>query len=197
MTLSEKKNEERKKMNATVRKFFLKNDNLTLLKISKEIFSNIISTAEYQSSRAILCFLSSKNEIETDFFIKKTLLDKKILASPRVIEKNEMEFRELLFEKEIEQQTKKGAFGIREPLLSNPLFDPFSFEENMLVIVPGIAFSKDGNRLGHGKGFYDRFLSRLRLAKSNVFVFAPCFPCQIVESVPTDEYDQKIDRIFF
>lgn len=59
------------------------------------------------------------------------------------------------------------------------------------VIVPGVAFDLRGNRLGYGKGYYDRFL----LKNSHVKRIAICFDLQLVDSLPTDEYDQKMDFV--
>ena len=61
------------------------------------------------------------------------------------------------------------------------------------LIVPGVAFDRKGNRLGRGKGYYDRLLSRM--AHTDVYKLGICFPYQLVESVPTDAHDIAMDEI--
>jgi 5-formyltetrahydrofolate cyclo-ligase len=60
-----------------------------------------------------------------------------------------------------------------------------------IVIVPGMAFDKQGHRLGRGKGYYDRFLSRV----PNIYKIGVCFPFQLVESVPSEETDILMDEV--
>lgn len=66
-----------------------------------------------------------------------------------------------------------------------------------LVIVPGLAFSKNGDRLGRGKGYYDRFLSSCRTKNKNLFTVALAFAEQINENIPTESHDTKIDLVLF
>ena len=80
-----------------------------------------------------------------------------------------------------------GAFGIMEPT-----GEPFtSLAEIDLAVVPGMAFDTRGNRLGRGKGYYDRFLSQLPQATK----VGLCFPFQKFPGVPTDENDVRMDLV--
>lgn len=79
-----------------------------------------------------------------------------------------------------------GAYNIVEPT-GDTLVDVADID---LIIVPGVAFDRAGNRLGRGKGFYDRLLCNARAVKVGV-----AYQCQIVESIPTDEYDIPMDLI--
>ena len=65
----------------------------------------------------------------------------------------------------------------------------------MLVAAPGLAFDRSGNRLGRGKGYYDRFLSRARAAGAPLVVIAVCFSEQVVDAVPHAETDQPVDGV--
>ena len=92
------------------------------------------------------------------------------------------------------ERLEKGAFGIAEPLpnlrgLPNLQFDPRQLD---LVIVPGRAFDRSGNRLGRGKGYYDRFLATLA---PNCRLLALAFNAQMVESVPTEPHDRPMNAI--
>jgi 5-formyltetrahydrofolate cyclo-ligase len=79
-----------------------------------------------------------------------------------------------------------GAYGILEP--TGPLFTDYDSID--LAVVPGVAFTRDGVRLGRGKGYYDRLLPRIKSPKVGI-----CFPFQILESIPTEPFDVKMDEV--
>ncbi len=82
---------------------------------------------------------------------------------------------------------QKGAFGILEPC--GP---PCDNEQDVeLIIVPGMAFTTDGRRLGRGRGYYDRLLPRL----SGAWRMGICWPFQIVDDIPTYEHDIRMDEV--
>ena len=80
---------------------------------------------------------------------------------------------------------KKGKFGILEP--ANPVFAP---EEIDLILEPGVAFDRSGNRIGRGGGFYDRLLPQYRAVRAGI-----CFDFQCLESVPAEPHDCKMDLV--
>ena len=86
-------------------------------------------------------------------------------------------------------QLAPGRWGIWEPTDEAPLLSDYSRLD--LVVVPGVAFSSDGRRLGRGKSFYDRFLP---LVPRAAFV-GVCYPCQVVEQIPADPWDIGMDIV--
>ena len=86
-------------------------------------------------------------------------------------------------------QVALGRWGIWEPTDEAPLLSDYSRLD--LVVVPGVAFSSDGKRLGRGKSFYDRFLP---LVPRAAFV-GVCYPCQVVEQIPADPWDIGMDIV--
>lgn len=86
-------------------------------------------------------------------------------------------------------QLAPGRWGIWEPTDEAPLLSDYSRLD--LVVVPGVAFSSDGKRLGRGKSFYDRFLP---LVPRAAFV-GVCYPCQLVEQIPADHWDIGMDIV--
>ena len=86
-------------------------------------------------------------------------------------------------------QLALGRWGIWEPTDEAPLLSDYSRLD--LVVVPGVAFSSDGRRLGRGKSFYDRFLP---LVPRAAFV-GVCYPCQVVEQIPADPWDIGMDIV--
>ena len=87
-------------------------------------------------------------------------------------------------------QLALGRWGIWEPTDEAPLLSDYSRLD--LVVVPGVAFSSDGRRLGRGKSFYDRFLP---LVPRAAFV-GVCYPCQVVEQIPADPWDIGMDIVY-
>ncbi|MDD5963097.1 MAG: 5-formyltetrahydrofolate cyclo-ligase [bacterium] len=115
-----------------------------------------------------------------------TLLKKSTLPAGNTVSCEEMilEVRELA-----PGQLAPGRWGIWEPTDEAPLLSDYSRLD--LVVVPGLAFSSDGKRLGRGKSFYDRFLP---LVPRAAFV-GVCYPCQVVEQIPADPWDIGMDIV--
>ena len=89
---------------------------------------------------------------------------------------------------DISEGVSEGAFGIMEPIATTPI-EPSEID---VMIVPGVAFTRQGARLGRGKGFYDKYLSRNGFRAHTIGV---CYPCQIVENLPTEEHDRVLDCV--
>jgi 5-formyltetrahydrofolate cyclo-ligase len=89
---------------------------------------------------------------------------------------------------EISNGLQRGKFGIMEPTASTPI-DPSEIDA---MIVPGIAFTRQGARLGRGKGFYDKYLSRKGF---RAYTIGVCYPCQVVDNIPTEEHDKQLDLV--
>ncbi len=85
------------------------------------------------------------------------------------------------------QRAVRGAFGIIEPDGNCPVASP---EEIDFALIPGVAFTPEGLRLGRGKGYYDRLLPRLLCPTAGI-----CFSVQLLPSLPTDPWDRKVDGV--
>jgi 5-formyltetrahydrofolate cyclo-ligase len=71
------------------------------------------------------------------------------------------------------------------------VFPESRYDEITLALIPGMAFDAEGHRLGRGKGYYDRLLPRL----SRAYKMGVCFPFQMVDAVPSEPHDQKVDEV--
>ena len=80
-----------------------------------------------------------------------------------------------------------GAYGIMEP--EGPAFT--AYDDIDLIIIPGVAFDVKHNRLGRGKGYYDRFLPLI----PDTYKIGVCFPFQMTTSIPAEEHDIRMDEI--
>ena len=148
----------------------------------------IISHTSFFHSDLILIFYPLHNEINTIPIIEYSLKHHKRVALP-IMEEDQINFYEI--GQDYEKKLVKNCFGIKEPKLSNQriLLDEFS---NALLIVPGLAFSTEKQRLGRGKGYYDKFLQKFRNMVVSVGV---CFDFQLLNSIPTGKHDEKVDYI--
>lgn len=144
----------------------------------------------YQSKR-ILAYAAFGSELNLDMLLQEVLDCGKELYLPRVVGE-EIVFSRVYSLEELEI----GYKGIREPALDKcgkDSGDIYLFDENEtqqdLLIMPGVAFDIYGNRVGYGKGFYDRFLADkepLRLRSIGV-----AYEMQVLLQVPWDEGDRK------
>ncbi len=151
-------------------------------------------------SASIFAFVSMSDEPDTSPIFELALEGGKTLGLPRVNGKS-LDF--LSFDGNREN-LKASALGPLEPTCGNLLFsssineganNAFSFP--LLILVPGLAFSKKGERLGRGAGFYDRFLHEFsaRYDKAKFTVAGFCFTCQIIDSLPVESFDFTMDCI--
>ena len=91
---------------------------------------------------------------------------------------------------DISEGLKEGYFGIMEPIAATPVAP----SEIDVMVVPGVIFTREGARCGRGKGFYDRYLANEGF---RAYTIGVCYPCQIVEELPTEEHDRKVDKVIF
>ncbi len=141
---------------------------------------------EYVKAEVILVFLSLPTEIETSPLVLRAWQDRKRVLAPKVSWSQRrmvpMEIRSLTEDLTISQM------GIREPISGIP----FPISTIDLLIVPGLGFDEYGNRVGRGRGFYDRFLAHPE------FRGVPCamaFEEQIIPSVPVGPLDRHVDML--
>jgi 5-formyltetrahydrofolate cyclo-ligase len=143
------------------------------------VFRKVESFPAFLQAKNILIYWSLPDELPTHTVAEKWAADKQILL-PSVKGEN------LIIKKYSGKDgLKKGAFGIEEPLED---FDSRAFID--LVIVPGVAFDKNKNRLGRGKGYYDRFLEKIDAPKIGVG-----FDCQLIEKLPVEKFDVRMNKV--
>ena len=150
---------------------------------SKLIFNKIVNTIEYQSANTIAIYKSLNSEVNTNKLIDYSLSIGKTIALPRV-ENNNLSFYKITDKTNL----IKSNFGILEPPKNQVNYLPKSRID--LIIVPGICFDKKGNRIGFGKGYYDRYLMNTKMKKIGI-----CFTQQLVDSIETEDNDMKMDLI--
>lgn len=152
------------------------------------IIDKIYSLPQFSSAGLIMCYIDFRNEVKTIQFINTCLKSGKRVAVPLITEHDGIK---TMYACEITNTTddlETGYFGILEPVKDRPV----PAESIDLAIVPGVAFDKSLNRLGFGKGYYDRFLPYLKKQCPKIGI---AFEIQIADFVPVSEYDIKMDMI--
>lgn len=177
MTISEQKKEIRQEMKE-LKKTFSKEE-LSLW--SEEITRKLEELSLFRLSSVIGYYHSLPDEVQTHSSIDKWSKDKKLYLP--TVKEDTMEF--VRYRKE--NLTEKGSFGISEPKL---IEEDILKEKPDLIIVPGVAFDHLKNRLGRGKGYYDRYLSDRKIPLIGI-----CYDFQLLEKLPVEEFDRKMDII--
>lgn len=151
--------------------------------IKKEVFV----TKEYEKAKAVFCYVSTKYEVGTWKLIEETLRNKREVTVPVITSyKN----RDMIASKVTNMESlKKNKWGIHQPNREN--LNPVGKNSLDLILVPGLAFDKEGNRLGRGKGFFDKFLTGLK----NIPVFGLAFSFQLLNSLPTNDFDISVTKV--
>lgn len=151
---------------------------------SLEIKKRLENSELFQNADHILFYYTHGSEVDTIPLINKWA-DKKNIYLPKL--KNEEEFIALPFCNF--DTLEKNLYGIPEPIQKK---EDGKYEKKLdLIIIPGSAFDKNCNRLGMGKGFYDRYLN----SNPNIPKIALAFEEQILDKVPKDTYDVPVDFI--
>jgi 5-formyltetrahydrofolate cyclo-ligase len=147
---------------------------------SGEIHARIEQSPWFRDAACIVCYHALPGEVQTVAFLEKWYGQKQILLP--AVEGEGLKF----YPYQGENSLKTGSFGIMEPQADKEA----SIDDIDLAIVPGVAFDRRLNRLGRGKGFYDRFLSEFRKP-----VIGICFQFQIFDAVPVDERDCRVTQV--
>lgn len=149
------------------------------------VVQNLLSLDEIKKADTVLCYISLDDEICTDEIVRVLLDSGKSVGAPYCVDNNgNMDFYYITDFDDLRIQ----SFGVREPVIEK--CKKVTSFDNTIIILPGLCFDSNGNRLGYGKGYYDRFLQIHSLISVGL-----CYNSLIVKKVPTDMYDKKADII--
>lgn len=141
-------------------------------------------SALYQNARTIYGYLPYNQEVRTVPMLQRAIREGKRVAVPKVYG-DEMKFIYL----DDLSQVEKGYAGIPEPIADAPIAD----DPTALVLMPGLAFDREGHRIGYGGGFYDKFLAK----EPNHPTLALCYAFQMQEHLETEEFDIPVDCVLW
>ena len=152
--------------------------------LSIRLQTHFIKSAVYKNAHSIMLYIPIDNEPDTSIIIENAFKDKKTILLPVIKNKD---IRAVVYT--ISTALKKGIYKTKEPVGN----DPYPESGIDVVIVPGIAFDINCNRIGYGKGYYDRFLSNLNKHTIKVgLTFNRC----IIDEITCEEFDIPVDMIF-
>ena len=138
----------------------------------------------YKNAKTIYGYLPYNQEVRTVPMLEHALRDGKKVAVPKVYG-DEMRF---IYMTDL-TQVAVGYAGIPEPIADGPVAD----DPTALVLMPGLAFDKEGHRVGYGGGFYDRFLAR----EPEHPTVALCYEFQMLPKLETEEFDIPVDSVLW
>lgn len=158
------------------------------IRMSEQITEMVRRQEAYRAAEDILCFVSYGSEVVTDDLIEQALREEKRVYVPSVTDAGSgaMEFVRITGLQELAE----GYKGIREPV-SGDVYAP-DCTRQALMILPGVAFDRQGHRIGYGGGFYDRYLERIHKI-CPMKTIAIGFQIQIVDWIEPGEYDMPYD----
>lgn len=151
---------------------------------SRDLGAQFAASALYREAKTIYGYLPYNQEVRTVPMLEQAIRDGKRVAVPKVYG-DEMKFIYL----DDLTQVAKGYAGIPEPVADGPVAE----DPTALVLMPGLAFDKEGNRMGYGGGFYDKFLAR----EPDHPTLALCYGFQMVEHLQTEEHDMPVDCVLW
>ena len=144
----------------------------------KNLEDNVI----FKCSKTVMLYYSLPDEVYTHDFIEKWYKEKTIILP--IVEGKDIKLKVYSGK----DSMKKGAYNIYEP--QGEEYTDFTSID--MIIVPGVSFDNNGNRLGRGKGYYDRFLKKM----DYVFKVGICFNFQLVMNIPTNNLDIPMDEVW-
>lgn len=151
----------------------------------------------FKKASCVLSFVSYGTEIKTNQLLDIILNENKMLCLPRT-ENEKMEFHYINSDEDFSEQTEIGEYGITVPKSNQDKLDLNSIPDKTLIIIPGLAFDERGNRLGKGKGYYDKFLAELLSTSEKekiLGIVGYCYDFQIIDKVITEPNDIPVDYI--
>ena len=150
------------------------------IELSRKICARITQTEIFQNAGCIALYYALNDEVQTSELIEEWYEKKKIVLP--VITGENINFH--IYKGK--ESLNTGALGISEPSATEAI-PP---EKINLFIVPGVAFDRKRNRLGRGKGYYDRYL-----ASCSNPIIGVCFDFQLTETIPSEKHDVKMDMV--
>ena len=155
-----------------------------IIQKSNCLAQQFLASKQYIEAKTIYGYLPYNQEVRTVPILEQALRDGKTVAVPKVYG-DEMRFICLQDLTKVEA----GFAGIPEPTEDGPVAN----DKNALVLMPGLAFDPQGNRMGYGGGFYDKFLAK----EPGHPTVALCYDFQVFKYLETDAHDIPVDRVLW
>ena len=158
--------------------------------LSRAICEKFVSLPEYGAARTVMFYVDVRTEVRTRDYLATALTHSKKIVVPWCNDRGELE----LFWLQSLEDLAIGMYKILEPKLElrNLPDRQVPVAELDLIMVPGVAFTREGARMGHGKGYYDKLLEH---ARPDAPLVALAFECQLFPEIPTQPHDVFMDKV--
>lgn len=158
--------------------------------LSRAICERFVSLPEYVAARTVMFYVDVRTEVRTRDYLATALTHGKKIVVPWCNDRGELE----LFWLQSMEDLSIGMYRILEPKpeLRHIPERKVAVTELDLIMVPGVAFTREGARMGHGKGYYDKLLEH---ARPDAPLVALAFECQFFPDIPTQDHDVFMDKI--
>lgn len=170
---------EKKELRVNIKALKKQHTKEQLLEQSVAILSKLENDDDFKKARIVMIYSALPDEVQTQAFLEKWRYRKKIIL-PTVAGDD-------IIPVELAEET---TFAVGDFNILEPQNEPYTGGYD-LIVVPGVAFDRNGNRIGRGRGYYDRFLCK----HLNVRRIGICFDFQLVDEVPTEPNDIKMDKV--
>ncbi len=157
------------------------------LRANRAIVGTLHGLSACREAATVLGYLNFGAELEAEHWVERMLEDGKRVLLPRV--NRDSKQLELHVVQDLRQDVAPGAFGIREPLPQRCARFT-ALDELEFILLPGVAFTREGARLGYGGGFYDKLLASL---PHQPVLAAGAFAMQVVDQLPQEPFDRRVD----
>jgi len=153
-------------------------------KMSSKIKEKLFSLLDFKSAETVLFYISYEGEVYTHDMIRESFYNKNVIVPVS----NQKDLTLVLSRLKTWEELSIGSYRILEP--KKEKIRNTNIEDIDLLIIPGVAFNEKGDRLGHGKGYYDKILNKTKSLKIGL-----AFEFQILEKIPTESHDVPVDMI--
>ena len=166
-------------------------------KQSQTVFNKLISTDAFRDSKSLSLYMSMPGEVETNELMKYCFQFGKKCFIPHY--KGDLMKMVLLENQADYDSLPLTAWNIKQPADDDVRHDAMNEDGGLdVIIVPGLGFTRDGLRLGRGRGYYDNYFRKYEEKfKKRPLLVGLSYTCQIVEDLPADEFDIRLDQVLY
>ena len=152
------------------------------------ISAELLAMPEYQEAKTVFCYVSVGAEVDTRAFIRACLSAGKTVCTPCCSCVGQMNAMAITSEADLVE----GKYGLLEPCAGLDQVSPSDID---LIVVPCLAATAAGQRIGYGGGYYDRYLAAMKSSNTAAFSVALCRKEYLLASLPLDPHDISVDRV--
>ena len=157
------------------------------LRLSRAIFQSVCELTAYRQAHTVLGYLNFGSELASELWLQRAFGDGKRVLLPRV--NRASKHLDLYQVRDLHRDVAPGLWGIREPLEERCIKEE-ALGTVDFILLPGVAFTRDGARLGYGGGYYDKLLARMPHRPTLV---GGAFALQVVQEIPQEQTDRKVE----